>query len=190
MNGGPYPHQGNNNSAQAAEESRAAYQLRLTGATYRDIAARLGLGLATVHARIETHIAEQVNPLAAELRQLELDRLDALSLKAYEVLESDHVVVQHGKIVRDEQGQPVKDHGPVLAAIDRLVRISERRSRLLGLDSPVKVDAHIERLEPGDIELHQMIAEAKQRQAAEEALLKGELPPAAEGAAEGPQGAR
>jgi len=38
-------------------------------------------------------------------------------------------------------GVALTDPQPVLASIDRLLRIAERRARLLGLDSPIRVGA-------------------------------------------------
>jgi hypothetical protein len=90
---------------------------------------------------------------AEELRQLELMQLDELARAARAVLERKHLMVSHGKIVRlgqpfvnddgnaevdDGRGEPLKDDAPVLAAIDRLLKIQERRAKLLGLDIPVK----------------------------------------------------
>ena len=73
-----------------------------------------------------------------ELLALELERLDRLARAAEEVLEAHHVKVAGGEIVYDEAGQPLEDTKPVLEAIDRLLKIQERRARLLGLDAPVK----------------------------------------------------
>jgi len=88
-------------------------------------------------------------------RKLELARLDKLHHKAMQVLEAFHPMVNAGQVVRDiiedENGRPVLDpeteqprtyrlidQGPLLSAIDRLLRVSERRSKLLGLDAPTK----------------------------------------------------
>lgn len=59
---------------------------------------------------------------------------------AMEVLEREHVTVSNGRVVSLDDGTPLPDDGPVLQAIDRLLRIQERRARLLGLDAPVKRD--------------------------------------------------
>ncbi|GAA2395473.1 hypothetical protein GCM10010404_61300 [Nonomuraea africana] len=40
--------------------------------------------------------------------------------------------------VDDGRGEPLEDDAPVLAAIDRMLKIQERRAKLLGLDIPVK----------------------------------------------------
>lgn len=82
-----------------------------------------------------------------ELRQVELDHLDELRQKVWDVLSAEHITVSHGRVVHleDEQGNKltVPDYDPILRAVDRLVRISEARRRLLGLDSAVKVDAGV-----------------------------------------------
>jgi len=75
---------------------------------------------------------------------IEAVRLDAMERAAWEVLRREHIVIQHGKVVRINR-RPVKDDGPILDAIDRLVRISARRAKMLGLDAPVKVEVSDER---------------------------------------------
>jgi hypothetical protein len=71
------------------------------------------------------------------------------------VLHRRHVVVQSGKVVKGDDGQPIPDDGPVLQATATLLRVMERRARLHGLDAPAKhevltldaIDAEIRRLE-------------------------------------------
>jgi AraC-like DNA-binding protein len=93
----------------------------------------------------------------ADVRKLEVVRLDKMYTDAMEVLQRFHPIISSGAVVRDivedADGRPVldenenpvtvriQDSGPVLAAIDRLLRIQERRSRLLGLDKPTKIAA-------------------------------------------------
>lgn len=105
----------------AARDGRAC-TLRRDGATYQEIADRLGFSdrSAARHA-VERALAAAVREPAAELRELELMRLDRLYLVASELLDGD-------------------DRDVRLKAVDRLVRISERRSRLLGLDAPTKIE--------------------------------------------------
>lgn len=71
-----------------------------------------------------------------------------------QVLHSQHLLVNAGEVVTDyirgADGQPIEieghrvrvpinDKGPVLAAIDRLLKIDESERKLLGLDKPTKV---------------------------------------------------
>lgn len=162
------------NTEQRAERAAQAYELRLQGLTVAAIGRELGIATTTAHDLLTEYSAARLDPLTEEYRRLELDRLDDYTRKAYEVLEAEHVVVQHGKVVYDpETGAPMRDLGPKLAALDRLVRISERRSRLLGLDAVIKADVTITPVDPTDLALMQLITEARAKSAAEEARLKG-----------------
>jgi hypothetical protein len=87
-----------------------------------------------------------------DLRDIELERLDHMMRACLDILGRDHVLVQGGKVVLTwtsypdaalgELGTsaPMLDDGPKLAAVDRLLRISERRARLLGIDAPERVE--------------------------------------------------
>lgn len=102
---------------------------------------------------------------APELRRMELEKLALLEYTAWQVLERQHLVVitggpKAGMIVsrfnQAGEKEELEDSAPVLAAIDRIIRVQERRSRLMGLDAPVRhrvttitedmVDAEMRRL--------------------------------------------
>ena len=71
-------------------------------------------------------------------------------------MQARHCVVSAGKVMSMD-GEPLQDPKPVLDALAVLVRIEERKARLLGLDAPRKtavgviteevIDAEIARLE-------------------------------------------
>lgn len=141
-------------SPETAERDAEAARLRVQGRTYQQIADRLGLSHRDLARRaVDRALTATVQEPAEELRSLELLRLDELWRTAWRVLTTEHVRVSAGRVV-EHQGKPLRDNGPALAAIDRLVRISERRCRLLGLDAPLSVtvltldqiDAEIRRL--------------------------------------------
>ena len=52
-------------------------------------------------------------------------------------------MVQKGRVVRHADGRPLEDSGPRLQAIDRILKVMERRARLLGLDAPAKSDVRV-----------------------------------------------
>src|SRR5262249_32791928 len=83
-------------------------------------------------------IAEREQARADEHRALELARYDDWTLEATRILRATHPLVSGGKVLSGftESGKPIglTDDGPKLAAIDRLLRISESRRKLLGLD--------------------------------------------------------
>lgn len=125
------------------------YEQHLRGLSLRAIAEysyeALGhtLSMKTVHRRIGAELALRVeanNYKAAELRQKELDRLDEQETLVRGVQTRVHFKTNGGEIVRDpETGEALVDDAPVLAANDRLVKIGERRSKLLGVDAPQQV---------------------------------------------------
>jgi hypothetical protein len=120
-----------------AERDAEAARLRSRGLSYRQIAAQLGMDVGNAHRAVQRAMAAIVAEPAADAIAFELDRLDQLYRAALAVLEARHITVSNGRVV-ELDGVPLPDDGPVLQAIDRLVRISESRRKLLGLDQPVK----------------------------------------------------
>ena len=116
--------------------------------TYSQIGDAIGVGRATAYKYYRDALAELLKENVdkmEELRQLELARLDHLQREAETILRRNHVyVTQGGKVVVDidKDGHPYKltDDGPTMQAINTILRIMERRAKLLGLDSPVKVE--------------------------------------------------
>jgi Sigma-70, region 4 len=141
--------------ADVAARRARVLQLRIEQRPYADIAAELGISESTArtdYQRSLEQLKRDQDATAATARSLELAKLDQLEQAAYRVLRARHITVQHGKIVRDEDGQVVEDDAPVLQAIDRLVRIAARRATLTGMDAPTRIEvddarrAEIERL--------------------------------------------
>ncbi len=123
-----------------AKKDAEAAQLRAEGKTSDQIAEALAFSDRSVARRaVERALAATVREPADELRQLELIRLDALWMQAAKVMTSEHLTVSQGRVV-EVNGVPLKDDGPVLTAIDRLLKIMERRAKLVGLDSAAKVE--------------------------------------------------
>jgi hypothetical protein len=102
---------------EAAEKHVEALQLRKAGATYQQIADTLGYSVAGAEKAVKTALADMKHEPAQELIILERARLDALLMGIW------------SQAVKGNQG-----------AIDRALRIMERRAKLLGLDAPVKTD--------------------------------------------------
>jgi len=106
----------------AWERARQALELRRAGVHYDEIARQLGYRTASgAYEAIRSAMRRTLQEPADELRKLECERLDA-------ALAAIWPLVQQGD----------------LAAIDRMLRISQRRSELLGLDAPRAVSATIE----------------------------------------------
>lgn len=104
----------------AAARRQQAMLLRQSGASYRDIGAKLGVSEAQAHRDVHAELQrlnKQNLSSAEELRRLEDAKLDAMELAL-------------ARQVRDGS------HG----AIDRLLRIMDRRAKLWGLDAPTRTD--------------------------------------------------
>lgn len=107
--------------AQARERETKAFELRKGGATYAQIATALGVTRQGAHKMIKRTMAELsalAEEDAEEVRRMEIERLDAMLLGLWE------------KARRGHEG-----------AVDRVLRIMQRRSDMLGLDAP-KRSAH------------------------------------------------
>lgn len=118
-----------------------AAELRANGATYQQIADQLGYtDRSNARHGVQRALADTIREPADEVRQIQLAQLDRLTREALKVLERTHVTVSQGRVIKDDEGKPLEDDAPVLNAIDRLLKIAERRSKLLGLDAPSKVE--------------------------------------------------
>jgi transcriptional regulator with XRE-family HTH domain len=126
---------------ETAERDARAAELRAQGWTLQQIADELGYSdRSTARQAVQRALREIVQGPAEKLIQQEAARLDSLYEEALDILHRDHVMVSHGHIVKGEDGNPLPDHGPKLAAIDRLVKVRESYRRLFGLDARQKID--------------------------------------------------
>lgn len=96
-----------------------AIELRRAGRSFSEIAASIGCGKSQAHRLVHAALLETRAQIAAqseELKAEEISRLDALLGSLW-----------------------AKARGGDLQAVDRVLKISERRSKLLGLDAPVRM---------------------------------------------------
>jgi hypothetical protein len=112
------------------------------GRTIGEVAAHFGVNKATVSRARKRAIDAAVVPAGREAIAAELLKLDAWQETALAVLRANHVQVADGRVVRDGD-QTVSDDRPVLMAIDRLLRIAERRARLCGFDAPSRAEVRV-----------------------------------------------
>jgi hypothetical protein len=147
--------------AEVADREVRAIDMRRNGATYDQIGQQLGISTSGAAQIVKRVLDRHVTEALPDVRKLELDRLDQLQLAALLVLRREHWLVQAGKVVIDQAGLPMRDDGPTLAAIDRLVRIGESRRRLLGVDAPVRHEVKfftVDELDSQIAELEQQLA--------------------------------
>lgn len=119
----------------AAVKQARAVELRSSGASFDRIATECGYkDRAGAHKAVMSALRKTVDEPADELRELELMRLD----RALEVAWSH-----------------MKARGPyALNAIDRVLKIGERRAALIGLDAPEKVDIDFTKLSDTELDAY------------------------------------
>jgi hypothetical protein len=128
------------NPATATRDARAA-ELRAQGFTYQQIADELGYNAkSAVIAAVRRAVREIVQGPAEKLLALHMERLETLYAEALDVMETDHVVVSHGKVVYGADGRPLLDSGPKLAAIREARASLESFWKLTGIAKPAKVE--------------------------------------------------
>lgn len=142
-------------SIRQAERRAEILKLRLDGHSLAEIGDRLGIRADSVHDIITRALRAMTQDPSQELLTLELARLDSLYAEALKAVRSFTPVLHNGRVVQipvidsngdaikdPETGQPLtciaQDRQPVLAGIACAVRIAERRSKLLGLDAPIR----------------------------------------------------
>jgi len=93
----------------------AAMELKLAGKSYRTIARKLGFrGPSGAHKAVAAYLRKTLTAPSDELRRIELERLDRLQVVAWKRV----------TVTAD------------LKAISTVLKIMERRAKLLGLDAP------------------------------------------------------
>lgn len=112
-------------SEQAAERRVEALKRRIAGGSYRAIARELGVSEAQAFRDVQAELdklAQQAQEEASRLRVLELRRLDEMLIRLSPML------------------YPKSGDNVNLGAIDRALKIMERRAKLLGLDAAEKTE--------------------------------------------------
>lgn len=98
-----------------------ALLLRRSGMSFEAIGQRLGISKSRAHALVQLGLQdarEQIVTQSDDLRTEEISRLDGMLDKVY------------AKAAKGD-----------LQAVDRVLKIGERRAKLLGLEAPVRIEA-------------------------------------------------
>lgn len=119
--GGPRPGM---TAEQRAEEAMQMLHARRSGASYEAIGRQFGLSSRAVFVKVQKLLSDMPKEEAANLRALESQKLDYAELALREQIKAGNV-----------------------GAINAMVRISESRRRLLGLDMPQQHEVKISREE-------------------------------------------
>jgi hypothetical protein len=130
-------------SAEHAEKQRRALELRKAGASYDAIAAKVGYAnRGGAYKAVAAALAEITAEPAADVKKLEVERLDA-QLRRLDRAQRD------AKLMADPE---------LVAKVGAVIlKVAERRARLLGLDAPVKV----QEVPPAKLSDEQLAAELR-----------------------------
>lgn len=146
--------------ADSRKRDHEAAEFRARGYSFQRIADELRFA-SKGHARdaVLRAYADIPSEATEEARRLDLERIDRLIEKAWEIMLRDHVTVSQGHVVgkltgwqrdddgeilRDGEGTPiglyedVLDDAPATAAIREIRALLERRAKIIGYDAPVR----------------------------------------------------
>lgn len=131
------------NKEQFQDQKNQAYDLRLKGLSYRQIAARMGVSVGTAHRWVNEYLEAVTLPMVEQVRKQEVDRL----MRYLERLDE-----------RIDDGDD--------KAISIALKISERLCKMLGADMPTQVEVNKTETTQVDLALRDLI----ERQKAQNAL--------------------
>lgn len=102
---------------QVLDRQRRSLEFKLAGMSYRRIAEQTGVSAQQAYTDVQNALTEYIREPTEEVRQQEAARLDRLMMTHWpKALEGDH------------------------DALNAVLRIMDRRAKLLGVDQPQKVD--------------------------------------------------
>lgn len=120
----------------------------LLGTTQEELGERHGISQERVSAIIAAVRASIPETDLAKAKQEHLDVMRTLAQVAADIMESPlPPAYSNGRPIIDENGEYVRDAGPRMQALDRLVKINERVAKVLGLDAPIQADVRVSELE-------------------------------------------
>jgi hypothetical protein len=138
---------------EARDKRQWALRLRRAGVHYEDIAERVGYrdrrsAQRAVERELEVHSAEDVSAV----RKIEVERLDAMLMAMWR------------KAINGDGW-----------SVDRVLRIMERRSRLLGLDAPIRQQIEVITESVLDEEIAKLTGKLAAREAEQNAAAAADI---------------
>ncbi|MEU8756225.1 hypothetical protein AB0C88_37635 [Streptomyces chartreusis] len=128
-------------SIETAQRDARAAELRAENYTYQQIADELGWAdKSDARKAVRRALREIVQGPAEALLANHMERLETLYERALDIAERQHVVVSYGQIVRGDDGEPLKDPGPELAALREARATLDSFWTLTGMKKPAKVE--------------------------------------------------
>lgn len=125
---------------QAETDAQIARLYSEGGMTFREIGDQLGISKWAAINAYRRAVRSVIQEAGEGALRVQIDRLEYLFAKVMEVAEEDHLVVSHGHIVTDADGNPLRDHAPVLAAVREARQCMESFHALTGMKQPAKIE--------------------------------------------------
>jgi hypothetical protein len=152
---GDPPNQQPSHKAMVAQRRARAIELKNRGLSWQQVAEQVpyldsegnpSAAFACVDvSRALKQANKELSMGLEEYREAARMRLDGLRRQVFAVLARPHYVLHSGQIVNGPDGQPLKDDGVILAAVDRLLRIEERQAKIDGTDASEKLTIALDR---------------------------------------------
>lgn len=149
--------------ATEVEEQLFVYEHRLMGLTLRQIVPlaierfQRSFSLSTIHRRYQSELKERTalrDDKVAELRTHEVDVIDRMVAQLHDLTHPTRWIEVEGRKVEVSQKPEHR-----IAAAGRILEASRRRSELLGLNAPTKIEASVEVLDGTDLEIRNLLDE-------------------------------
>ena len=135
-------------------QSLRALELKRLGWLDVDIAADLGVGLATVYRRLRRALDSHTSPEVEHYRMIGTQRYES------------YLRVFHAALERDPDN---------LDAASRAAVVNEKMMRLQGAELPQQVNVEVHQVTEQEKQLREMLAQAERDQAVREATITGEV---------------
>jgi hypothetical protein len=120
------------------------YRAYILGTTQEELAEKHGIDQTRVSQIIRQVVAGIPEEDLAERRKRSLDVLDVLGREMAELMDAPlPQAYSNGRPMVNDDGTPIYDTSARTAAVDRILKITERQAKLLGLDAATKVDVGV-----------------------------------------------
>ena len=147
-----------------AERDMRAAEMRSRSMTLQQIATELGVSVPSVHRMIQRAFESIPTEGAAQAKANELAKIDRIEAHLLGVMERAHVRIDHGRVIRDDNDVPLLDDAPGVQAANSLLRVQERRAKLMGYDAPTRQIIQVVPQEVVDAEIIHLEAQLVEHQ--------------------------
>lgn len=128
------------------KRDREASRMVAMGYGVEDVADTLGYKTpGAAAAGIRRAFAAHVRFTNDELRWSEVQSLGEVEAGLWKLLDEDHVLVQQGRVIVID-GVPASDKRMYLEIYDRIMKVKERRAKLLGLDATTRISVEADQI--------------------------------------------